>query len=71
MQINVCQTLPDLQNCGKLYDVFSGRNKTFSNCRASEIMSMGIQRLFEHPKEFMEEDKEYFDFVIAKLQGKI
>lgn len=45
--------------CGKIYD------------NATEIMSMGIQRLFEHPKEFMEEDKEYFDFVIANLQGKI
>lgn len=45
--------------CGKVYD------------NATEIMSMGVQRLFEHPKEFMEEDKEYFNFVIANLQGKI
>lgn len=45
--------------CGKVYD------------NATEIMSMGIQRLFEAPGEFMKEDKEYFDFVIANLQGKI
>lgn len=45
--------------CGKIYK------------DATEIMSMGIQRLFEEPKKFMEEDKEYFDFVIANLQGKI
>ena len=45
--------------CGKVYD------------DATEIMSMGIQRLFEEPKKFLEEDKEYFDFVIANLQGKI
>lgn len=45
--------------CGKIYD------------NATEIMSMGIQRLFEDPKDFMEKDKEYFDFVIANLQGKI
>lgn len=45
--------------CGKQYDY------------ATEIMSMGVQRLFEHPKEFMDEDREYFNFVIANLQGKL
>ena len=45
--------------CGKIYD------------RATEIMSMGVQRLFEEPEKFMKEDKEYFDFVIANLQGQI
>lgn len=45
--------------CGKQYDY------------ATEIMSMGVQRLFEHPQEFMNEDREYFNFVIANLQGKL
>ena len=57
--------------CGKLYDVFGGRNKTFINSRASEIMSMGIQELFTNPKEFAKNDREYFDFVVANLQGKL
>lgn len=45
--------------CGKQYD------------DATEIMSMGVQRLFEHPDDFIKTDREYFDFVIANLQGKL
>lgn len=57
--------------CGKLYDEFGGRDKTFVNARASEIMSMGVQELFTNPKEFAKNDREYFDFVVANLQGKL
>lgn len=57
--------------CGKLYDVFGGRDKTFKNASASEIMSMGVQELFTNPKEFAKNDREYFDFVVANLQGKL
>ena len=57
--------------CGKLYDAFGGKNKTFSNATASEIMSMGVQELFTNPKEFAKNDREYFDFVVANLQGKL
>lgn len=57
--------------CGKLYDEFGGRDKTFINARASEIMSMGVQELFTNPKEFAKNDREYFDFVVANLQGKL
>ena len=57
--------------CGKLYDQFGGKNKTFSNATASEIMSMGVQELFTNPKEFAKNDREYFDFVVANLQGKL
>lgn len=45
--------------CGKIYD------------DATEIMSMGVQRLFKYPEDFMKNDREYFDFVIANLQGKL
>ena len=45
--------------CGKVYD------------DATEIMSMGVQRLFEHPDDFIKNDREYFNFVIANLQGKL
>lgn len=57
--------------CGKLYDSFGGRNKNFVNSNASEIMSMGVQELFTNPKEFAKNDREYFDFVIANLQGRL
>lgn len=57
--------------CGKLYDVFGGRDKKFVNSYASEIMSMGVQELFTNPKEFAKNDREYFDFVVANLQGNL
>ena len=57
--------------CGKLYDQFGGKNKTFAVATASEIMSMGVQELFTNPKEFAKKDREYFDFVVANLQGRV
>lgn len=45
--------------CGKIYD------------DATEIMSMGVQRLFEEPNRFAQEDREYFDFVLANLRGEL
>ena len=46
--------------CGKIY-----------NHQATEIMSMGIERIFENPKEFAETDIEYMSFVISNLRGEI
>lgn len=46
--------------CGKIY-----------NHQATEIMSMGIERIFENPKEFAETDREYMSFVISNLRGEI
>ena len=45
--------------CGKEYET------------ATEIMSMGVQRLFEHPDKFYKEDREYFNFVIGNLRGEL
>lgn len=45
--------------CGKEYMV------------ATEIMSMGVQQLFEHPETFYKEDREYFNFVIGNLRGEL
>lgn len=45
--------------CGKAYTT------------ATEIMSMGVQRLFEHPDKFYKEDREYFNFVIGNLRGEL
>lgn len=53
--------------CGKVYSV----NSDFTGGYASEIMSMGIQRIFSDPVKFAEEDREYFDFCIANIKGDI
>lgn len=46
--------------CGKIY-----------NHQATEIMSMGIERIFEHPKEFADTDREYMAFIISNLRGEL
>lgn len=53
--------------CGKMYGSIDG----YRNAYATELMSMGVQRLFEDPKGFAKEDREYFDFVIANLRGEL
>ena len=45
--------------CGKKYDY------------GTEIMSMGLQRIFEEPEKFYKEDREYFNFVIGNLRGEL
>lgn len=45
---------------GKIYD---------SAYTATEIVSMGIQRLYENPSGFQREDPEHFDFTVALLRG--
>ena len=53
--------------CGKMYS----STDEYKNAYATELMSMGVQRLFEDPKGFAAEDREYFDFVIANLRGEL
>ena len=53
--------------CGKMY----GGNASYRTADATELMSMGAQRLFTDPKGFAKEDREYFDFVIANLRGEL
>lgn len=53
--------------CGKMYSA----SDNYRNAYATELMSMGVQRLFEDPKGFAKEDREYFDFVIANLRGEL
>lgn len=57
--------------CGKLYTLYGGKDRQFLHATASEIMSMGVQRVFEDPISFAKEDREYFDFVIANLRGEL
>ena len=53
--------------CGKVYSV----NNEYYGADATELMSMGVQKLFEDPFGFAKEDREYFDFVIGNLRGEI
>lgn len=46
-------------------------DKEYNSANASEILSMGMQRLFTEPKKFAEQDREYFNFVIASIKGDI
>lgn len=57
--------------CGKLYTLTKGKNRSFVDGTGSEIMSMGLQRIFEDPIRFVKEDREYFDFVISNLRGEL
>ena len=36
---------------------------------ATELSSMGMQEVFEHPAAFMESDPEYFEWVVNKMRG--
>ena len=58
--------------CGKTY-AFAGEtyNEPYLDADATEIMSMGVEELFKNPVEFAKNDREYFDFVIANLKGKL
>ena len=53
--------------CGKVYSL----NGEYYSADATELMSMGLERIFENPVEFAKEDREYFDFVIANIRGDI
>lgn len=41
------------------------------NKAASEIISMGVQMLYENPLELIQKDPEYFDFLIGYLRGEL
>lgn len=55
--------------CGKFYNMSGGKNQEYRKSHASEIMSMGMQELFTNPIGFAQNDREYFDFVIANIRG--
>ena len=50
--------------CGKLY-IENGK------VISTEILSMGLQELMEHPFKFFQTDPEYFGFVIGILRGDL
>lgn len=65
--------------CGKLYGYKTGADgKPLSNAAgdgyavsSTEILSMGLEKVFRDPKGFYDKDREYFDFVVNLLQGAI
>ena len=57
--------------CGKIYTLYGGKDRKFEDADGSEIMSMGLQHIFEDPINFAKEDREYFDFVISNLRGEL
>jgi hypothetical protein len=42
-----------------------------ANGDATEILSMGVERLFEEPASFAAKDPEYFTFVVGVLNGRL
>lgn len=48
---------------GKIYFMDSDQNP------ASEIISMGVQWLYDNPERLIEKDPEYFDFIVSYLRG--
>ena len=57
--------------CGKIYTLYGGKDRKFEDADGSEIMSMGLQHIFEDPINFAKNDREYFDFVISNLRGEL
>ena len=64
--------------CGKVYgslDVREDENQHGTirryGVRATEILSMGLERIYENAAEFWRTDREYFTFVTNVLQGRL
>jgi len=53
---------------GKVYDKYPGKWGG-NGLPATEIISMGIQRLILSPIDFAKNDPEYFDFIVSLLHG--
>lgn len=49
------------------YDTSISREQFISSARGSEILSMGIQRMFESPVDFQRNDPEFYNFIKSQL----
>jgi SPP1 gp7 family putative phage head morphogenesis protein len=54
---------------GHLYSGKVYLNRRTGEDFATEILSMGMQRLYEDPAEFFARDPDYFEFVVDSLRG--
>lgn len=52
--------------CGKDYI-----SKTTGARDATEILSMGLQRLASEPEKFYNTDREYFNFCLGLVRGRL
>ena len=43
----------------------------FTKVRMTELVSMGMEELYLNPVKFAEQDREFFDFIIALLRGDL
>ena len=57
--------------CGKTYSLLGDKDEPYLDATATEIMSMGVEELYKDPVAFAKNDREYFDFVIANLKGRL
>lgn len=48
---------------GKIYSAKRGSIKEYNGIRATEILTMGVERMLRNPFEFYKNDKEYFEFI--------
>jgi hypothetical protein len=53
---------------GKVYQALRGQ-LTAQSIRATEVLTMGIERLHADPLEFYLRDREWYDFVVKTLRG--
>lgn len=45
------------------------RDDFVNSVQASEILSMGIQRILEDPASFRQQDPDYFNFIKSQLRS--
>lgn len=49
---------------GKIYQARPGQ-RNYKGIRATEIISMGLEKMYQDPAAFYKEDKDYFDFIYS------
>jgi hypothetical protein len=62
---------PDAYYVGKVYSGLHPSSKDPGKIFGTEIMSMGLQKLYENPVRFMRADPEYARFVLAAAGGRL
>lgn len=57
----------------KWQSAYTGKVYSFDSdiSSSSELISMGIQQLYESPKRMIDNDPEFFDFIVSYLRGSI
>lgn len=50
---------------------YMGKEYSSSTGRSTEILSMGIDGIWQKPYEFLQKDEDYFKFIVGEILGKI